>query len=135
MSFRRHISLPLSLSFFLSFILSFFPAAACLPVFFVKNYNNYPPLERRERQPPTPALFLLFFCFFFCFRGEVVVVWLIFHLILAALIVFGYHDELETVPGVVVAAAFDVVHTSPGEYVSCLGSGLGSLPPRALNSI
>jgi hypothetical protein len=56
------------------------------------------------------------------------VVWLIFHLILAALIVFGYHDELETVPGVDVAAAaaFDVVHTSPESLVS---------GPRALNSI
>jgi hypothetical protein len=47
---------------------------------------------------------------------------------LAALIVFGYHDELETVPGVDVAAAaaFDVVHTSPESLVS---------GPRALNSI
>ena len=43
----------------------------------------------------------------------------IFILILAALIVFGYHDELETVPGVD-ATAFDVVHTSTNSLSLCV---------------
>lgn len=114
MSFRRHISRSLFPAF---------PAAGYLPVFFVKNNNNNAIRKRKEKQPPTPALFSFFFGW-----GGGFVVWLIFHLILAALIVFGYHDELETVPGVDVAAAaaFDVVHTSPESLVS---------GPRALNSI
>ena len=67
--------------------------------------------EKQLRADADASLVLFCFCFF--------VVWVIFHLILAALIVFGYHDELETVPGVDVAA-FDVVHTSPNPLAGSL---------------
>jgi len=74
--------------------------------FSLLKINTRKEKHTHARKKADAGVFLFFYC---C--GGWGFVFVIFIFILAALIVFGYHDELETVPGVD-ATAFDVVHTS-----------------------